>query len=102
MLAGNQMILAIVREIAGAEPFGDYPVNARRPTGGQLKKDAGIDDITASPRGRPRSTRYAAQAARARKCRISEPESAEQIAPAFRVFWEKYAVEPCVSRHGFH
>jgi hypothetical protein len=36
--------------------------------------------------------------ARARKYRISELESAERIAYAFRVFWEKYSVEPYVSR----
>jgi hypothetical protein len=32
MLAGNQMTRGIMRAIAGAEPFGDYPVKyARRP-----------------------------------------------------------------------
>jgi hypothetical protein len=53
MLAGNQMIRGITRAIVGAEPFGYYPVKyARRPTGGQLRKDAGINDTTA-PRRRP-------------------------------------------------
>jgi hypothetical protein len=35
---------------------------------------------------------------RLRKYCISEPESAELIAPDFRVFWEKCSVEPYVSR----
>jgi hypothetical protein len=53
MVAGNQMIRGITRAIVGAEPFGYYPVKyARRPTGGQLRKDAGINDTTA-PRRRP-------------------------------------------------
>jgi len=46
MLAGNQMIHGIMRAIFGYEPFGDYPVKyARQPTGGQLQKDAGVNDI---------------------------------------------------------
>lgn len=46
MLAGNQLIHGLMRAIIGKEPFGDYPVKyARRPTGGQLQKDAGSDDI---------------------------------------------------------